>query len=65
MPRIKQVPPELAKQGITRLTDNLEGKRVKLPAGAVVQIFGDELRAHFGRSQGTLDERPASGPGGA
>lgn len=66
MPAVKQIPEELAKRGITRLTDNRQGQQVRLAPGLVVSLFGDELRAHFARhDSGGPDGRPAVRPGGA
>lgn len=47
----RPIPPELTKRGITRYSDNLEGREVRLPAGLLLSLFGEELRAHFGRDQ--------------
>ncbi len=65
MPTVKQpVPPELSKRGITGIEDNLQGRSVKLPAGALLSIFGEELRAHFARQRKHGSDAPPAAPGG-
>lgn len=65
MPAIKQpVPAELAKRGITGIADNLQGRSVKLPPGSLFSLFGEELRAHFGRQQKHGSDAPPAAPGG-
>lgn len=41
------VPKELQRAGIKRVTDNREGREVRLPPGALFDFFGEELRARF------------------
>lgn len=38
------IPTELTRQGMRRMTDNLAGRVVVLPAGTLVMFFGEELR---------------------
>lgn len=62
---MSDMPRELAKYGLKRLTDNREGKAVQLPKGALGYFLGDAIRAEFARPIPVpTDAGPAAGTGG-
>jgi hypothetical protein len=50
------VPAALRKQGITSLSDNREGREVRLQPGALWLLFGDAVRERFTRPAGGEDD---------
>jgi hypothetical protein len=59
----RDVPKELQRAGIRRVTDNRNGCDVRLPDGALFAIFGEELRARFLHQESSGDERAAATDG--
>ena len=47
MSELHPIPADLAKRGITRLSDNRDGRTVQLAPGALMLFFGEELRERF------------------
>lgn len=39
----RAIPPSLAKRGIERVTDNLDGREIELPANTFSIFFGKEI----------------------
>ena len=53
------IPPEIARHGIKKVTDNRNGRVVVVPAGQVVALFGDELMRRLAAKRGNHGTKQA------
>lgn len=56
----RAIPPTLAKRGIRRVADNLEGREIALPAGTLSLFFGEAVLKELARRRAAA---PPAGQG--